>query len=332
MVDKRKFSTINKSKKDKPAGLSEKYFNLMKILSMLEKDQYPSRNDIANECEVSLRTAQRYMQILTSILPIQYNRKKRGYEFENELTKKTLFLENKEIAVIAAVFSTLKKREPLLYELFANLIKKLNLQTKDETTLEKTCICLTPDEVSINYESKVFKLVMEAITNQKTLRIIYKSIETGNITEREIDPYELYFLDGEWFVYSYCHLRNGYRWFALDGIRELEMTEKKFIKPKDFSMDKKLEKSFYIFQADPVTIKVRFLPEIAHKIRRKKKLHKIEHREELPDGSILVTFEVAGLKEIKRWLYTFIPHFEVIEPDELREMIRRELEKELTKF
>lgn len=330
MGHKHKFSPINKTKKDKPAGLSEKYFNLIKILNMLEKDQYPSRNDIADECEVSLRTAQRYMQILASILPIHYNREKRGYEFENKLTKKTLFLDNKEIAILTALLSTLKKREPFLYELFANLIKKLNLQTKDEKTLEKTCICLTPDEVSINYESEVFKLVMEALTDQKTLRIVYKSIETGKVTEREVDPYDLYFHDGEWFVYSYCHLRNGYRWFALDGIRKIEITNRRFTKPDDFSLEKRLEKSFYILQADPVQLKVRFLPEIAHKIRRKKKLHKIEHREELPDGSILVTFEVAGLQEIKRWLYTFIPHFEVIEPEELREIMKRELEEILT--
>ncbi|MCS7215978.1 MAG: WYL domain-containing protein, partial [Thermodesulfovibrio sp.] len=179
---------------------------------------------------------------------------------------------------------------------------------------------------SAQYDSEVFRIVMEALTNQRTLKIVYESTQTRKVTEREIDPYELYFHDGEWLAYSYCHLRKGYRWFALDGIRQIELTDKNFIKPDDFSLEKQLEKSFYILEAYPVVVKVRFLPEIAHKIKRKKRFHKIEQREELQDGSILITFEVAGLLEIKRWLYTFIPHFEVIEPEELRDMIKRELE------
>lgn len=323
-----KFSLLNKIKKDKPAGVTEKVINLIKILDLLEKDRYPSRIDIADACEVSIRTVQRYIQILKYIVPIQFNRSKGGYEFENKITKKTLFIENKELALLTAILSTLKKREQALYEIFENLIKKLYLYTKQENSSNNTYINLTPDEVSVKYDSSVFKIVMEALSRQETVKIVYKSIETGGITKREIDPYELYFHDGEWFVYAFCHLREEYRWFALDGIKKLEPTTKKFSKPDDFSLEEKLKKSFYIFQDNPVTVRVRFFSEIANKIKRKKRFHKIEKRQELEDGSILITFEVAGLQEIKSWLYGFIPYFEVIEPKELRDIMRKEIEIE----
>jgi len=44
--------------------------------------------------------------------------------------------------------------------------------------------------------------------------------------------------------------------------------------------------------------------------------------EELPDGSVMVTFEVCGLAELTGWIIQWGDHVEVLEPQELRERVR----------
>ena len=50
------------------------------------------------------------------------------------------------------------------------------------------------------------------------------------------------------------------------------------------------------------------------------------------DGSLELTFRVAGLDEIKRWVLSFGPEVRVLEPAKLKEMIRIELQKSLGQY
>jgi predicted DNA-binding transcriptional regulator YafY len=52
----------------------------------------------------------------------------------------------------------------------------------------------------------------------------------------------------------------------------------------------------------------------------------------LPDGSLEIAFRVAGLAEIKRWVLSFGPVCQVLEPEELREMVRKDLSRNLARY
>ena len=47
------------------------------------------------------------------------------------------------------------------------------------------------------------------------------------------------------------------------------------------------------------------------------------------DGSIEVTFRVAGLDEINRWILSFGPEAQVLEPSRLKQMVCVDLQKSL---
>ena len=49
--------------------------------------------------------------------------------------------------------------------------------------------------------------------------------------------------------------------------------------------------------------------------------------EELPDGSIIVAFKVCGIKEMKTWIVQWGDMVEVLEPDWLREGMRKMAER-----
>jgi len=50
------------------------------------------------------------------------------------------------------------------------------------------------------------------------------------------------------------------------------------------------------------------------------------------DGSLELSFQVAGLDEIKRWVLSFGPEAVVLEPGKLREMVRKDLSRNLAHY
>ena len=45
-----------------------------------------------------------------------------------------------------------------------------------------------------------------------------------------------------------------------------------------------------------------------------------------------MTFQVAGLDEIKRWVLSFGPDVLVLEPERLKEMVRKDLSRNLAQY
>jgi len=323
-----KRSSLNK-RRDKPAGIVEKVINILKILNLIEQDKAPSVRTLSEVCEVSERSIYRYLNILYSIVPIVYDSKLGGYRFENERALKVIPFEKKEIALLSSLMDLISKSGKDIQKTFKGIIEKIYIcQDKEHA--------YTPREVfhfitSSTGDSRWLDEITRAVIDSKQLRIKYHAINTGEITERLIDPYGLVFYDGLWFIYAYCHLRGDYRLFATDRIKELETLKTGFLKPEGFSLKESLSLCWGLWEGEIKTVTVRFSKEIAPVIMRKEKWHPTEERKIFEDGSIELTFRVSGLEEIKWWIYSWIPHIEVIAPQELREQLNHDLKEALSR-
>jgi predicted DNA-binding transcriptional regulator YafY len=84
--------------------------------------------------------------------------------------------------------------------------------------------------------------------------------------------------------------------------------------------------SFEVMHDELYTVKVRISPGwarwVGEKIRRESQ--KVTR---LPNDSLEMTFWVAGLDEIKRWILSLGPEVYVFQPQKLKEMVRRDLSK-----
>lgn len=316
-----------KKRKDKPAGITEKVINILKILNLIEQGKAPSVKTLAEECEVSERSVYRYLNILSSIVPIVYDPKKKGYRLENEKALKVIPLEKEELALISSLMDFLLKSGRELSLVFKGLLDKLFTCTKDgSVSTESVYKFITPSQG----ETKLFREVSRGLMEQRQIKIIYHSLNTDEVTERIIDPYGMLYYDGIWFVFAYCHLREDYRTFALDRIKELEILNTHFKKPEDFKLNETLSESWGLWQGDIKTVKVRFSKDISEVILRKPKWHPSQKTEIKDDGSVELTFNVSGIDEIKWWLYSWIPHVKVLYPEELREQLIGDLKKALS--
>jgi hypothetical protein len=66
--------------------------------------------------------------------------------------------------------------------------------------------------------------------------------------------------------------------------------------------------------------------------RDRKIWHESQKITKLPDGSLEITFRVAGLDEIKRWILSFGPEAAVLGPEKLKEMVRKDLSGNLAQY
>lgn len=68
-------------------------------------------------------------------------------------------------------------------------------------------------------------------------------------------------------------------------------------------------------------VRLKFSPEVAHRVKRMIYHPSQAIEEESADGSVIMSFEACGIDEMKTWLVQWGEMVEVLEPDWLREDI-----------
>ena len=89
--------------------------------------------------------------------------------------------------------------------------------------------------------------------------------------------------------------------------------------------------SFKVMHDELYTVMVRISPGWARWVGEKI-WHESQKITKLPDGGLEMTFRVAGLDEIRRWILSFGPEGVVLEPEKLKEMVRQDLSRNLAQY
>lgn len=170
-----------------------------------------------------------------------------------------------------------------------------------------------------------FALFSRAIRESRRVEIGYLAARSGEHTTRKVDPYHLRFVDGAWYLFGHCHLRDAFRCFALDRVDDAAILKERFTLPPDFSIKEQLKGAWRLETGEAETrVVLRFDPSAAVYIRGKR-WHPTQEITEHADGSLTFRVTVTGPGEVLRWAKQFVPHVEVLEPAELRERIAAEL-------
>jgi len=84
-------------------------------------------------------------------------------------------------------------------------------------------------DLSSHYRSRLvpaIRTLRDAITQRRVVRIAYLS---GNgASERLLEPYYIAFRWSAWYVAGWCRLRDDFRMFKINRIRQMDMTEQTF--------------------------------------------------------------------------------------------------------
>jgi len=178
---------------------------------------------------------------------------------------------------------------------------------------------------------EILKQVSRAALQNRRVEISYHSLKGKEPVLRKVDPYKVWFFEGTMYLIGHCHLRGEVRMFVLDRIKMLRVTQESFQAPKDFDLESFMKHSFKVMHEELQEVKVRISPSWARWVGERI-WHESQRAERQPDGSLILTFQVAGLEEIKRWVLGLGPEAEVLHPQALRQELVRDLRNTLTMY
>lgn len=164
--------------------------------------------------------------------------------------------------------------------------------------------------------SSMIEMLKSAIREKKIITFTYYS--NDQLIQRRVEPYKVIYKEANWYLYAYCTLRKDFRLFKIRRMRELYQTEQTF-KPKDISMDR-IHWDIRSDDKELLTIELAFNPPLQDKLYD---FFGTDNYEILEDKRIKVTFQM----NLCPWLYGFLLSFgnqvEIIEPPELRDIIKK---------
>lgn len=199
-------------------------------------------------------------------------------------------------------------------------------QREEVAYLQNTIALVAPEAKGATRE--MLSQLRRAIIERRTIQFHYHTRypqdgQTAKNT-RAADPYGLVHWGGAWYLISYCHLRRAIRNFKLDRLTDLQLQERTFKRPANFSLQPSGE------PRRPLQVQVLFDAEVAPWVKEARGFFMSEMKE-TPYG-LLVTLQLHTEDEAIPWLLSWGYHVRVIEPRSIRQRIAEEAEKILRHY
>jgi predicted DNA-binding transcriptional regulator YafY len=180
---------------------------------------------------------------------------------------------------------------------------------------EQTISFRTRAEPILNLE--IFDALSKAAGQRTQLQLTYRKPGQRATELRVVDPYHLANINGEWFLFAWCHLRKDIRTFAPARILAAKPTGLTFARPQKFSLEKRLRDSFGVQSGQGHFGVVLQFNELVADYIREKKWHESQVLRELDDGGLELRMKLSSLGEVERWVLGWAGNARVLQPPEL---------------
>ncbi len=171
----------------------------------------------------------------------------------------------------------------------------------------------------------------DAVLNRRTLQMRYRTARTGSVATRDLDPYRVWYRSGGLYVVGLDHKSGEVRTFAVDRIRRLEIGDDRFEVPESFDFDSYIGSSFGVIAEQAVRVRIRFEPSWVTYVEERT-WHESQTFEKAPDGRLELRMDVGSTPDLRSWILSFGSGAEVLEPEELRAEVVRELKEARVRY
>ena len=199
------------------------YFQTKKLMTAIE---------LAEKFSISKRTVYRDVKALEMAGVLILTEEGKGYMLmEGYRIPPVMFSEQEANALITAEQIILRNRDASLVKDYMAAVSKirsvLRTNTKEKANLLSDRL-RSAQNIAQNRSSNNLSTLQLALTNFNLVSIHYYSPETGQKTERTVEPFAVYTTQENWLLIAFCRIRNDYRAFRLDRIERLMVLNETF--------------------------------------------------------------------------------------------------------
>ena len=292
---------------------------LFRIVYYLLQNGKATAPELAQKFEVSIRTIYRDIDSISSAgIPIYATQGKGGgISILNDYTlDKSLFSEQEQEQMLTALQGMVATTEENSNELLTKLSGLFQINSTNWIEVDFS------DWAHRTPQQDTFNIIKEAIFQKRVISFCYFSGK-GNKEKRNVRPIRLVFKSKSWYLYSFCLLRNDYRFFKLTRIKELEMLSETFT--QDFTPTK-IEKQIQV--ENTVAVKLKFDRQAAFRVYDEF----TDSITEDSQGNLYVQIDLPDNEVLYSYVMSFSDSVEVIEPQSIREQMKKRLQKMQQKY
>lgn len=301
---------------------------MMLLHARLQAGEFPNCRQVAHDLEVSAKTIQRDIDFMRDRLglPIEYEPLRFGFRYTEPVAGfPTVEVSEGEIAALFVAQKALAQYKGTPYEApLRSAFRKITEGLRERVSFSWSDL----DDV-ISFRSagasvadlELFERVSKAILRSVAIECEYRGLKSKRYEPRSLRPYHLACLDNQWYLFAEDSARAELRTFALPRMRHVELTEKRFERPTDFSVTEVLRGSFGVFSG---TRKYRIALEFdqfAARLVGERIWHESQQLRQRANGGVVLELELGGLEEIERWILGWGEHVRVLRPAVLAQQI-----------
>lgn len=187
--------------------------------------------ELAAKFEVSIRTVYRDVELINRAgIPVaSFTGADGGFELMNGF-----FLTRQYFSVddLSVIYTLLKAMEGAMGGAVAPAMRKLaslNPLLANEGSHEAVILNISTLDFERDYVQELFR----AVRQSRVVRLEYTST-SGTATERSVEPLNLLWEKGIWYLEGYCRSRQSKRYFRVSRITSLDVSEELFV-PRQIS-------------------------------------------------------------------------------------------------
>jgi|SRR5579863_4100089 len=203
---------------------------LLQLMQTLRRHRYPVNGaELAEEAGISLRTLYRDIAALQKQGAHIDGSPGVGYLLRPGFLLPPLMLTQEEIeALVLGSRWVLRNSDPDLHAAAANLLAKVDavLPAELRREMESSSLLVGPPREA-PMRARELAILRKAIRTESKLRIRYVDLADGE-TRRTVWPFALAYFDRALVLAAWCELRQGYRHFRTDRMREFALLDERY--------------------------------------------------------------------------------------------------------
>ncbi|MDE3022329.1 MAG: WYL domain-containing protein [Pseudomonadota bacterium] len=317
----------------------EKLQKIYRLHHLLKSRKHPvSLKVLQSEIESSRATLNRIIRDLRLYYdaPIEYDRERNGYFYANEFFELPgLWFSSEQLLSLLTLQRLLSEAHPgFLDSAISPLRRKIEAILEAEHLgsgeLQKRVRIIRMAGRELPPE--IFCILSTALVERKRLHICYASRGSGGNSEREVSPQRLTHYRDNWYLDSYCHMREALRSFSVERIMDAKILEGDCKDIPESELYNHFSTSYGIFAGKPEKMAIlRFSPKRAKWISEEK-WHPLQEGNFLEEGSFELKIPYSDPRELVMDILKYGPDVEVVSPESLRYEVKRQIEETLKNY
>ncbi len=186
-----------------------------------------------------------------------------------------------------------------------------------------------------DYRQKTEELddLFQAVADLRPLRCRYRRGSESNEERITIYPYAMVLYREAIYCVGLHVQREEIRTFLLDRMRDTEVSAtERFELPADFHIDDYFQGQFGIWRGtQSIKVVVDFDAKVAEYVRSRK-VHSSQKLQSIAGGGVRLSMTLGNLNPVVSWALEWGPRAKVVEPPELVERVRAELDQALAQY